>query len=327
MAHFLWPPVWLGAPPPWTRPWPPSEVDSAPATAVNLEDLSDVVADSELPDGLRVLGHRDGMIELDFTSLGDEPAGTPEGDLSEHRLRCLRTLNAHLACLHASTKQYVALKILTSENVIRRGGNTSVVSRWTATNHEELYRARRDATDLSDWRLSRGATIGQAEVRRSFDLLRGLLTRPRRDVVLLRVELLLRSVVALEDDDYSGALIAAWTAAEGLLRDRFLGYLSDRDQAGNSSDPFISRRRREFLESSEMTSRVMAEILSLADWLPFGLYKRVVTGGKARNNWLHAQKAVTRVSAVDAIQAAQELFELVEEIAIPMPLNRRLTLA
>lgn len=218
------------------------------------------------------------------------------------------------------------MKILTSENVIRRGGNISVVSRWTATNHEELYRARRDATGPSDWRVSRGAVITAAEMGRSFNLLREILTRPRQDVVLLRVELLLRSVVALQDDDYSGALIAAWTAAEGLLRDRFLGYLSDRDQAG-SSDLFISRRRRDFLESSEITSRIMAEILSLADWLPFGLYKSVVNGGRARNNWLHAQKAVTRVIAVDAIRAAQELFELVEGLAIPMPLNRRLTLA
>lgn len=105
MAHYLWPPVWLGAPPGWTRPWPPSEAFHAPATVIKLEDLSDVVADSELPDGLRVLAHRDGMIEFDFTSLGDEPAGTREWELSEHRLRCLRTMNAHLACLHANTKQ------------------------------------------------------------------------------------------------------------------------------------------------------------------------------------------------------------------------------
>jgi hypothetical protein len=50
-----------------------------------------------------------------------------------------------------------------------------------------------------------------------------------------------------------------------------------------------------------MTAWHMAEIGSLAGWLPFDLYRTVRKCAKARNNWLHRQDAGALKQAPAAI--------------------------
>jgi hypothetical protein len=152
-------------------------------------------------------------------------------------------------------------------------------------------------------------------------MLDSMLARPDQDVVLLRAELLVRAKSATGDMDYAGALTSAWTAIEGMLGDHFGRFLNENaDRAlgdrPSSGERFISSQRRRFLEGAEMTSRHLAEFLSLLDLLPFLLYRAILRCARARNNWLHAEKLPTHEDAVEALQAAAELFELVEGIPL-----------
>jgi len=141
-------------------------------------------------------------------------------------------------------------------------------------------------------------------------------------MTLLRAELLHRAKAAIMDQDRGGALTNAWMAIEGLLGDEFKRYLDDNEDRTGAIDPsgnavkFIDRKRRDFLEGAEMTARLTAEFLSLADRLPFHLYRATVRCGKARNDWLHAQKGVSHEDAHAALLAAGELFELVEGVPL-----------
>jgi hypothetical protein len=77
-----------------------------------------------------------------------------------------------------------------------------------------------------------GTVISEDEIKRSYGLLRQLLDLEdeRRRDALLYAELLVRAEAALSVQDNAGALVYAWTAAEGLLRSLFLRWIDERRQ-------------------------------------------------------------------------------------------------
>src|SRR4051794_29648523 len=97
MGHFLWPRVWIGPIPSWA---------TRPGLAAVPAEMAEVMVDAHLPDGIRMRAFRDGILTFDFGSWGEPPNGADPNqfnELAEHRVRCVRLMNAHLACLHTAT--------------------------------------------------------------------------------------------------------------------------------------------------------------------------------------------------------------------------------
>lgn len=315
MAHYLWPPKWLGSAPRWA---------DDPTLAIDPADLADVVAEGSLPPAIRFRAYRDGMLAFDLGSWGDpvrlSDASTENFEaVAEYQVRCARLMNAHLACIHTAGSAGAKPTVLTPDRVM------SV--RWTDGRFQsggaamamsfELWRARGQGLSSTDWRLvGRHEVISTEAINDSIELLRALLERPEQGTVLLRAELIYRSAAAYSDHDASAALVHAWTAAEGLLGDLLANYLDSRDD--------LNHERKRYLKSSNVNARVTAEILSLAGRLPAALYEGIERARKRRNRWLHSQERVTSEDAERAIQTAQQLFELVEGVRLQMPLGRQL---
>jgi hypothetical protein len=328
VAHYLWPPLWIGSVPKW--------IDD-PKRPIEPGDLGAVIVDAQLPEGLRFYAYRDGMLVFEFPRPNSAPGPTIKLDAEEgfglwadRKIGWVRLMNAHLACLHtAAAGRAVKATVLTPSRLFSvdprdgnlLGGSGDLIS------HFELWRARTEKLPLNDWRLLRSpAPVTTEAVERSLDLFRQMLEHSTPNV-LLRAELLFRSAAAYQDHDHSAALVNAWTATEGLLRDRYAEYLDAcADRPVDEGRTFINARRRKFLEGSEVTARLMAEILSLADRLPFPLYQEILEGSKVRNNWLHKQEQVSPADAEGAINAAQYLFELTEGITLNLPLRREISL-
>ncbi|HEY1689032.1 MAG TPA: hypothetical protein VGF95_09245, partial [Solirubrobacteraceae bacterium] len=142
----------------------------------------------------------------------------------------------------------------------------------------------------------------------------------RRDA-LLYAELLLRAEAALSVQDNAGALVYAWTAAEGLLQSMFSRWVDDcakGQDAGSDAKGkqrvFLDADRRRNLQGRNMTAWHMTEIGSLAGWLPYDLYRTIRECTGARNKWLHNRDINALEHAPRAILAAQELFSLAESI-------------
>jgi hypothetical protein len=326
MAHYLWPPQWVGSTPDWA---------DRPGLEMRPADLAEVVFDGDAGAGVQVRAHRDGMLTFDLSSRyprtpdrNEENPATRFEREAERQIRCVRLMNAHLACLHTVSRYPFKPTAVTPSRVI---GVRLVDGRFESgrerTTGIELYMAREQLLDWTDWRIQRGVgAIGVDEIARSVELLAQLLRRPHPETTLLRAELLFRSVAAYQDHDHPTALVHAWAAAEGLLGDLLAAYLDECEERASREQPgvFINRDRRDFLLGSEMTSRHTAEILSLADRLPPALYSAVRAAAKARNNWLHKLKSVTSSDAAGAITTAQRLIGVVERVELTMPLGRQL---
>ena len=100
LAHYLWPPTWVGEAPYWE--------ETGPQPLPNPALLGEVVTTAELPGGIRARVFRDGMIAFDMT----EPrpiVDAPQVDafIAWHE-RVVRLANAHLACLAAVVHQFIA---------------------------------------------------------------------------------------------------------------------------------------------------------------------------------------------------------------------------
>lgn len=305
----------------------------SPPDALRGELPGDVVESAELEHGISVRVLRDGMIVIGLGPDGPQYLD----DFEAWNATSLRLLNAYLACLHASLEGPARWLLKTEVATVWRAMQVSLSGEFQAMSDRatggillELYHARRPEYSRPkiyssfDWRFNRGGSIVAIDaeaIRASFTMLDSLLRRPNREIVLLRAELLVRAKEATGDMDYAGALTSAWTAIEGMLGDlfgRFLDANADRavGTGALSGARFISSQRRRFLEGPEMTSRHLAEFLSLLDVLPFPLYRAVLRCAKARNNWLHAEKIPTHEDAVRALQAAAELFEIAEGVPL-----------
>ena len=284
-----------------------------------LCDPIGVTGEGVLPDGLRIGAFRDGMLAYEFV---------PQPDLSFRDWRAVRVqiINAHLACLTASngedtymaaaTGDTVAPVIFESGDIINTWGHLGVMLL-------SLARARQESsTEVGDWRFIRTSpTVTASELMWSYHLLSQLLGSPHRKETLLYAELLVRAQAALSVYDNGGALVYAWTAAEGMLRSMFARWIDECaesqnagvDDQGNARDFLDSSRRRGLLQGG-MTSWHMAETLSLVGRLPYGLYRTIRTCEAARNKWLHNQDLNSLQHAPSAISSAQELLNLAEGI-------------
>ncbi len=316
LAHYLWPPQWIGAAPAWTEPGPTAYSQSNPS------DLGDLIAAAELPEGVRCRVFRDGMLAYEFG---------PEADFERWMSRGVRLMNAHLACLHAVLDPMFKSSIVTLWNTMQvefeSGTFIAMNARGDGGAALALYFARRPtsvfAADTADWRYSRvGQPISEASIQQSLALLDRLLDGPAREARLLRAELLVRAKVALADLDASGGLTNAWTAVEAMLGDLFRRYLDENadrpvgtDSAGNPLK-FIAGSRRSFLGGRDVTVRHTLEFLSLVDRLSFAHYREALRCSKARNEWLHTGKEPAADIAYAAIRLAGELFEILHDVPL-----------
>ena len=262
--------------------------------------------------------------------LGDR-APSRSDDLDSWRYYGVRLMNAHLACLHTVASALFTADVVTPWNIMQvvfDGGDLTEMNPlddlWTASLAMARNPNSRPTAGILDWRYFRVAPILDTDAaKQSFDLFAALLARPNRDAVLLRAELLVRAKVSFVENDFSGALTNAWTAAEGMLGDLLRAYLDENEDRASGKDEdgnllkFINGERRKWLEGAEMTVRHTMEFLSLLDVLPLGLYRDARRSSKTRNDWLHLQKQPTYDDAEIAIRLAGRLFELLEGV----PLN------
>jgi len=290
-----------------------------------------MMLEATLPDGLRSRVHRDGMLAYDFGDAWNSGDATPGGGIAAHARR-IQVINAHLACVKASLTTGFSIAPATGETVIgvayelndelaKLGGVTAAIGE-SGMLMMALARARVEAPHGPfDWRFQRvGPAIAVDEIDRSYALLREMLESPRRADALLYAELLLRAQAAISVDDPAGALVYAWTAAEGMLRSLFSRWVDEcgkqevgPDEQGHER-VFLDANRRKSLEGGSITGWHMAEIGSLVGWLPFDLYRTVRNCAKARNDWLHKQDLRALEHAPEAIHATQQLFSLTEGI-------------
>lgn len=327
LAHCLWPPLWVGEPLAWMRS---GAVPSA-------SELGYLVAEAELPGGIRSRVFRDGEIVF---ALGPE-GPTYEGTFVQWMQTLVRLMNAHLWCLRASIPPPGLLS------------GSSVVTIWAALQVDfetgrffaastgqhgpvafELNDARRALTSQVDWRLNRGSLVVSTDaVLASFALLRELLDLPHRpetsDLLkrpaLFRAELLQRAAVAAFDQDVTGALTNAWTACEGMLGDLMRSFLdeaatrdAETDDQGNVL-AYMNAGRRKFFEGGEWTIRHTMEFLSLVDRLPYQMYRDARRCSKARNDCLHYETEPSEEIASNTLKLAGDLFTLVGGVSFTPP--------
>ena len=319
IGHYLWPPRWVGDPPRWADPahW----MERLP---VELTDMSAVMAESDLPDGLAVRAYRDGMVAYNFEAWGDVSLGldTDFHENVEALAPRAQLINAHLACLQAQGLPPLRYAVATPWRIMHIAYETGDFVGMSGTSDGSslvfLNLARREVpTNLGEWRYARmDRPVTVEEMERSFTLLRALLERPDKDATLLRASMLLRSGTGLLDGDYGGGLTYAWTAIESMLGDMMRRYLSDCSSrpTGDSERTFMNAKRRAFLEGADTTAAHIAEFLSLADRLPFELYELVGECRKLRNAWLHSTKHPTYDEAWRALFTARLLFAEAEGV-------------
>ena len=292
-----------------------------------------MVFEADLLDGIRMRAFRDGMLAFELGSWGNRPHRRHferEAE-ADYLIRCTRLMNVHLACLSAACRGLLPASAVTPDRLLSVAFEDGEI--YSCIGGDPRWSTLRLESEVStlhrvDWKHRMRTLVSVKSMQVSITLLLQLLTRERQEITLLRAEMLFRSAVAFRDFDYGAALVAAWTTIEGLLGDELVAYLADldRDRTIDGDETFINSERRRFYEGSRVTSRHSAEILSLADRLPFSLYRDVLESAQARNKWLHnptPEGGMVR-KAYSAILTAMKLFELVEGVGLSIPLDRNL---
>lgn len=323
-AYYLWPPRWIGGPPPSTIWKTPTEEPT-----INPAELAEVVFEKPQTNDLRSRVYRDGLIIYDRPAwrergtLGGDPS--VQGDLlADYAGPRMRLINAHMACLAVSMNRFeLRTAIVTAESLLGHDYDGDEIGLSCAGFEPafmalSLARLESNPTWL-DWRFDRKMRpVEVEEIERSYRLLDELLERPEGADALLHAELLARSQAALSDGDPSGALVYAWTALEALLKARFKAYLAERARTGRpdaeAKKPMNRERRKRLEESKDVTAWHINEILSLVDWVDSPLYAKIEDARKARNKWLHDKEIVSLKQAADALEATRELFKVTEGV-------------
>jgi len=291
-----------------------------------------LVVEADIAPELRARIFRDGLIAYEFSGTRAPPALGAEPDgfevMADYQVRCVRLMNAHLACLVTTSRQGHRPTVVVPEDLLVVDFDSGKFQSGSGQSlGADLGMLRLLPVDWMDWRIRKRylSAIPAEGVRESFSLLTRLLDRPHADAALLHAELLYRAAAAYGDHDHPGALVQAWTAIEGLMRYRLEGYLDEvADRPIDRPGKFINADRKSRLVGSRFTAELTVELLSLADRVPFSVYSAVRDAAKARNDWLHNQTAVSAGRAAKAIMAAQTLFSLVEGESLEMPLGRQL---
>jgi hypothetical protein len=333
-AYYAWPLVWVGAAPDNIHvSVPPGEMPPD----LELSQLEQVVVEADLPQGVRIRAHRDGMFVFDFSTWAPyttDPA-QPLGDFFELAnlvLRRVALMNAHVACLHTA--------ILRIQNIAH--GVTALspsgilpMSPYDAPEGVSLpdprighiHSARYAVTYSShlpmvmDWRIGHRMLVETPTVEESFRLLGGLLSHGSTEQVIALADLIVRSAAAYGDHDYNQALMTAWAITESLLQELWERYIEDNRQREIDGlvVPFINAdRKKRLTEDRDITASLTAEMLSLHDRLPLELYRDLSTVRVARNKWIHDLDPVSADTAGRALAVAEEMLRLVEQIDLSM---------
>jgi hypothetical protein len=172
--------------------------------------------------------------------------------------------------------------------------------------------------------LTRHAVSADA-VDESFRLLNAVLSN-RNPKALFLVELYLRSCKAFEDHNYALSLVTAWAVVENLLQRLWIHHIGEQKQKTvEGTDVFInSDRMSKLADGRDFTASVISEFLSFADVLPFKVYQNLSYVRRARNDWMHELKPVTRLNAIEAVQLTHQMLNLVDELDLNIPIGSRL---
>jgi hypothetical protein len=114
---------------------------------------------------------------------------------------------------------------------------------------------------------------------------------------------------------------------ENLLQKLWGRYIEEnrRREINGEEVSFVNKDRKETLEDGRnFSASVISEVLSLNDHLPFHIYKALTKTRKARNDWIHGLKSVSRESALTSVKVVEQMLDLVEDIALEAALTSRL---
>jgi hypothetical protein len=331
-SYYVWPLVWLGAPPDDLH----SRVEPGEAPPdVDVRQLAEVVAEAELPGAIRARAYRDGMFMFDFSQwapfVGDLP-GADFDELAALVLRRVGLMNAHLACFYTSVAkvenrglEVTALtpSLILPTNSFDEPEGVGLPDARVGWIHMARYESQYNPSSFKqiDSRLSMRIPIELAAVEDSFRRLGELLDHNASERVIALADLLTRSGAAYSAHDYNVALVTAWTLSESLLQELWLRYLEENRERTLDTEivSFINRDRLDFLTGRDMTARLVSEVLSLVDRLPFTLYPGLNAARSARNKWVHDLSPVSHQTAATAIETAEQMLAHVDGVELLLP--------
>ena len=154
LAHYLWPPQWVGQAPAWAEPVP-AWVTPDPSC------LGDLMVEAALPTGAQARVFRDGMI----ASVLGAAAPSYEEDFQQWLGTGLRVMNAHLACLHAALEPFlfrsaVVTPWTTMQVRFKSGDLLGMTDASSGGTLIALYKARTATVmQADDWRFQRRSPV------------------------------------------------------------------------------------------------------------------------------------------------------------------------
>ncbi|MEJ7652956.1 MAG: hypothetical protein WKH64_06260 [Chloroflexia bacterium] len=330
-AYYHWLPVWVGE---------AAVLSGKPDE--KLRSLGDEVFRRELVGGLRVRVLRDGMFIFDFSGwmpgriLSDIGRTPSDWETAEATILCrVALMNAHLSCLYTAVGRmqdwHLDKMALTVPRIFQMQSfeddhglcRDPALVALTLGRHPVYYTS---GLPLDfDWRLAhRAMTVEQTTLEESFVLLDSILRKENASSVLILVELLTRACKAYEDHDFNSALITSWTVTENLLRTKWERYIVNtraRQFAGEEFESVDPRCRASPSKLRAYKVSEIADFLSSKGELPPVLYEDVSASRKVRNDWMHKLGTVGREDAEKAVDAAQRLLDLVEDLELRVPLR------
>jgi hypothetical protein len=330
-AYYVWPLVWLGTPP--ENMYAVTETGAGVAD-IDPAQLAEVVADADLPQGLRVRAYRDGMFLFDFSEWAPMPSVDPSGspapfeELSKMVLRRVGLLNAHLLCFHDAVAEHqelgLGLNALSPSLILPTSFEAPEGVSLPDQRIAHIHSARYESTYApgllyrADSRVSMRIPVGSPAVDGSFSRLSEILSSPDSERIITLLDLLARSGSAYSAHDFNVCLVIAWTVSESLLQELWDHYLRENREDVDGT-VVINGDRRSFLAGAEVTARITSEFLSLLGELPFDLYQDLNSARQARNKWVHELRPVSYTVAAEAMTTAERMLKLVHDIEIVLP--------
>lgn len=322
-GFYLWPPVWIGTPPPEQGP-------DLTATLINAEAFS-----GNFACGVRLKVSKQGLFVFDFAQW--EPGSTaltknPLENWREKVFARMRFFNFFLACLYTPG---LRLQKTTSPKLFI-DYTTYAAAREFALNRGHLqcdYRQAWVMREAEDLHLKFKPVCMSVEinvVREAVAMCDAVNADSLRDVATL-AELILHAFYLHESGKYEASHIAAWTISERCIHEQWKRHLAELDNRQTTSETkkFINSERKQKLTGRDFTASIVSEFLSLSGLLPFEKYQLVSRVRQKRNDWLHKLDTIDREAAAEAIVLAQFLLcqTGVFDVAIPFHVIEAIPLA
>lgn len=335
-SYFYMPPAWIGSTPGTLELRHPNS------------NLVKVVCSRQLPVGIRIDAHRDGVFTFDFTGWPEGrpitiPAYTEVGGqrlpehilearklAEQHRYQCMSVMNAHLACLSTAMSRAQGLGVAVRQVITPSAyftthwqGNRRVLLGIEPNDPVLAYVAAHFRLD-PDIQGKRTRIVIQLDtVKHSFDLLDKILTSAVPDALLL-TKLIYLAATNYYEHDFPTALTLSWTVCEKLLRIIWDSYIaSSHAPIGAAGKPKerINKERKKMLTGRDFTASVMSEVLELAGPLKHEIYRKLSEVRRRRNAWLHSMEPISGMIAREGIRAAELFFKEVSQIELDVHLS------